>query len=148
LLVAQGGGDLGRRLLQSLDALLRDGYAGALAIDSDTPTLPTEFLRRAVRLVATPDVDVVLGPCDDGGYYLIGMRRLWPTLFEAMPWSTARVLPETIQRAEAQGLGVARLPSWFDVDTPEDFERLSQSLAQADGETPVHTRRFLAGRGR
>ena len=147
-LIGQGDGDLGRRLLRSIGALLGDGYAGALAIDSDTPSLPTGFLQQAVDLVATPGIDVVLGPCDDGGYYLIGMRQVWPTLFEAMPWSTAHVLPETVRRAEAQGLRVASLPTWFDVDTPEDLERLTASLEAADSDTAYHTRRFLEERGR
>jgi len=147
-LIAQGGGDLGSRLLRSLDGLLCEGYAAAVAIDSDTPTLPTDFLRQALDLVATPTIDVVLGPCDDGGYYLIGMRRAWPALFERMPWSTADVLPETIRRAEAKGLRVGCLPTWFDVDTPGDLARLMASLAETDGQAPWHTRRFFMGRRR
>ena len=147
-LVGQGDGDLGRRLLTSIGGLLGDGYTGALAIDSDTPSLPIAFLERAVDLVTTPDIDVVLGPCDDGGYYLIGMRRVWPTLFEAIPWSTAHVLTETARRAEAEGLRVACLPTWFDVDTPEDLERLTASLAAPDSNTAYHTRRFLERRAR
>lgn len=147
-LIAQGAGDLGSRLFNSLNGLLCQGYAAAVAVDSDTPTLPTDFLRQAVDLVATPTIDIVLGPCDDGGYYLIGMRRAWPALFEDMPWSTPEVLPETIRRAEAKGLRVCCLPTWFDVDTPGDLERLIASLAETDGEAPWHTRRFLTGRGR
>src|SRR6266404_5521277 len=72
-LVEQRGNDLGDRLLNSLDELLGRGHIGAIAIDSDTPTLPTEFLRQAIDLVVEPEIDVVLGPSDDGGYYLIGM---------------------------------------------------------------------------
>jgi rSAM/selenodomain-associated transferase 1 len=145
-LVAQRGDDLGGRLLNGLDELLRDGYAAALAIDSDTPTLPTEFLRQAVELVVKPEIDLVLGPSDDGGYYLIGMRRVWPFLFDGMPWSTAGVLSETIRRAEAHELRVACLPSWFDVDTPEDLDRLIASFAEASAQAPSHTRRFLERR--
>jgi hypothetical protein len=147
-LVAQRGEDLGSRLLNSLDELLRTGYVGALAIDSDTPTLPTEFLRQAIDLVVTPGIDVVMGPTDDGGYYLIGMRAVWPGLFDAMPWSTADVGPETIRRAEAQRLRVACLPPWFDVDTGEDLDRLMASFVDAGGEAPHHTRRFLERRRR
>lgn len=147
-LVAQRGDDLGGRLLNSLDELLRDGYAAALAVDSDTPTLPTEFLRQAVDLVVRPEIDLVLGPSDDGGYYLIGMRRVWPFLFDGMPWSTAGVLSETIRRAEAHELRVACLPSWFDVDTPEDLDRLIASFADVNAQAPSHTRRFLERRTR
>src|SRR5712691_5427748 len=82
-LVEQRGSDLGSRLLNCLDELLRSGHIGAIAIDSDTPTLPTGFLRQAIDLVLEPEIDLVLGPSDDGGYYLIGMRKVWPDLFEA-----------------------------------------------------------------
>jgi hypothetical protein len=146
-LIAQRGADLGRRLLNTLSALLADGYRGAVAIDSDTPTLPSAFLLGAIDLVVDPTIDLVLGPSDDGGYYLIGMSRPRPALFEGMPWSTAEVLPETIRRAEAAGLKVACLPPWFDVDTPDDLERLRASLAAAAAGTAQHTRRFLAARG-
>lgn len=147
-LLAQRGADLGRRLLNGLDDLLSGGHIGALMIDSDTPTLPTEFLRQAIDVVLEPDVDVVLGPTDDGGYYLIGMRKVWPALFDAMPWSTSDVFPETIRRAEAHGLRVACLSSWFDVDTAPDLERLMVSFAHGHAEGPGHTRRFLEGRAR
>jgi rSAM/selenodomain-associated transferase 1 len=145
-LIAQRGPDLGSRLLNVLSTLLANGYRGAVAIDSDTPTLPSEFLLQAVDLVADPTTDLVLGPTDDGGYYLIGMSRPWPALFENMPWSTADVLPETIRRAEATGLRVACLPSWFDVDIPGDLERLRASLTAARGEAARHTRQFLTAR--
>lgn len=147
-LLAQRGDDLGSRLLNGLDDLLRGGHAGALAIDSDTPTLPTDFLRQAIDLVVTPGIDVVLGPTEDGGYYLIGMRTVWPSLFAAMPWSTAEVFPETIRRAEAHGLRVACLPSWFDVDTGDDLDRLVALVRRGDADDAHHTRLFLERWGR
>jgi rSAM/selenodomain-associated transferase 1 len=143
-LVAQRGDDLGARMRHGLDASLRGGCAGALVIGTDAPTLPAAFLQEAVELVVRPEIDVVLGPSDDGGYYLIGMRRVWPVLFDAMPWSTAHVLPETLRRAATHGLRVACLPSWFDVDTPEDLDRLIASLADASAGPAPHTRRFVA----
>lgn len=90
LLVPQRGDDLGARLAGTFEALFAQGYVGALAIDSDTPTLPTGLLQEAVNLLAGPPVDVVLGPCEDGGYYLIGLRRLHRELFEGIAWSTDR----------------------------------------------------------
>ncbi len=142
-LVAQRGDDLGSRLLNTLDDLLRDGYVAALAVDSDTPTLPATFLRQAVDLVVTPDVDVVLGPTEDGGYYLIGMRTANASLFTAMPWSTAEVFPETMRRSEEARLRVACLPSWFDVDTGDDLARLVDVVRRGDGRDAHHTRTFL-----
>jgi len=147
-LLAQRGADLGSRLLNGLDELLHEGYVAALAIDSDTPTLPTDYLRQALELVVKPDVDLVLGPSDDGGYYLIGMRTAWPVLFEAMPWSTAKVLPETVRRAHAHGLKVRCLPAWFDVDNVHDLDRLMTSFSRGAAEGSSHTRRFLEAHAR
>jgi hypothetical protein len=145
-LIPQRGGDLGSRLLNTLDVLLQDGHTAAVAIDSDTPNLPTAFLGQAVDIFTSSPTDVVLGPSDDGGYYLIGLRHAWPALFERMPWSTADVLAETTRRAESAGLRVVCLPPWFDVDTPQDLERLIAALGGNDDEAPSHTRQFLRRR--
>jgi len=102
--IAQQGPDLGERLIHSLEYFLNLGCTGVMAIDSDTPTLPTHCLQQAVALLAQPNVDVVLGPSDDGGYYLIGLRAMQRDLFIDMPWSTSAVLSETVRRAEALGL--------------------------------------------
>lgn len=146
VLVPQLGADLGARLASSFHQLFAKGYGGVFAIDSDTPTLPVGFLEQALDLIAKPDVDVVVGPCDDGGYYLIGLRQLHQELFEGIPWSTAQVMPETIRRAEAKGLTIACLPPWFDVDTPDDLERLKASLLRTGRREPRHTRRFFMER--
>jgi len=73
----------------------------------------------------------VLGPAEDGGYYLIGLGRRAPELFADMPWSTDGVVPETLRRAERLGLDTHLLPQWWDVDTPEDFARLRSSVLDA-----------------
>ncbi|MFQ5881480.1 MAG: TIGR04282 family arsenosugar biosynthesis glycosyltransferase [Candidatus Methylomirabilales bacterium] len=146
VLVLQRGTDLGTRLANSFDQLFAKGYGGALVIDTDTPTLPAGFLQQALDLIATQQIDVVLGPSEDGGYYLIGLRTLHRELFEEMAWSTAQVLPETIRRAEAKGLKIACLPPWFDIDTPDDLERLKVSLVRMEGIAPSHTRRFFMER--
>ena len=147
-LVPQRGPDLGARLANAFADFLGNGCDAALAIDSDTPTLPRAFLEQALALMRTPSVDVVLGPSEDGGYYLIGLRALHRELFEDIAWSTSQVLPETIKRAGRLGLRVARLPEWYDVDTPGDLERLRAALAATNGIEPFHTRRFFMERGR
>lgn len=142
-LVAQQGPDLGARLYTTLSSLLTAGYHSAIAVDSDTPTLPAEFLQQAVDLLVHPRPDIVLGPTEDGGYYLIGVRAAHRELFERMPWSTAEVLDITLRRAANAGLETACLSSWFDVDTPEDLERLRASLAGASP-TASQTAEWLA----
>lgn len=148
VLLPQRGADLGARLANGLAELVARGHVGAIAIDSDTPTLPTAFVQRGVDLLARAAADVVIGPSDDGGYYLIGVRAPQPSLFDAMPWSTPAVLPETLRRARAAGLRTACLPEWFDVDTPADLARLEASLAHSGTARPKQTARFFAARER
>lgn len=147
-LLPQRGPELGARLANGVADLLGRGHAGAILIDSDTPTLPTAFLQQGVELLTRRQADVVVGPCDDGGYYLIGVSAPRPELFEDMPWSTPAVLPETLRRARASGLRMVCLPEWFDVDTAADLERLRTSLLEPGPAVAVQTRYFFAGRGR
>ena len=141
-LLQQRGDDLTARLLSILERLFAGGCEAAIMIDSDTPTLPVEFLERAVTLVASGEHDLVLGPSDDGGYYLIGLREPRPILFEDVPWSTADVLAVTLARARGLGLRVRLLPAWFDVDTEADLHRLRDELA-AGGIGPTRTAAFV-----
>jgi hypothetical protein len=147
-LVPQREGNLGARLVELFRQLLARGTEGVLVIDSDTPTLPPEFLRRAVDAIGDPRRDLVLGPSADGGYYLIGLRACRPELFEDMPWSTSEVLAETLARAGRLGLRVAMLPEWFDVDSGADLARLDASLADANDSIARHTRGVLGARER
>lgn len=141
-LIAQHGIDLGARMRSTLATLLATGHRAAIAIGTDTPTLPTAVLQHAVDRLTSQDVDVVLGPADDGGYYLIGVRADHPMLFDDMPWSTSTVLEITVRRARAAGLRTVCVNRWFDVDTPEDLTRLRAALAESQDVAPA-TRRFL-----
>lgn len=127
-LVPQRGPDLGARLHALLAELLAAGHPGAIALDSDSPTLPMSYVVRAAEVLALGEADVVVGPCDDGGYYLIGVLQPHPELFEDMPWSTDRVLPSTLARVRGSGLRLQLLPPWFDVDTEADLARLQAAL--------------------
>lgn len=91
---------------------------------ADTPDLDLAMVRAAIAALAAHDV--VIGPADDGGYYLIGMQTARPELFVDMPWSTEAVFPETIRRCDALGLNVAQLPMLTDCDRPEDLARWPQ----------------------
>ena len=143
-LLPQVGDGLSMRLTCLFQRLLDMGHDGVIATDSDSPTLPTAHLQRAVDRLTTPDTDVVVGPSDDGGYYLIGLRQLHSALFDAMPWSTPRVYDETLRRAAALDVRVTALPGWYDVDTPLEFERLHAEINELDAGAPRHTRRFFA----
>ena len=145
-LLPQRGDDLTARLVSILGRLLAGGCEAAIMIDSDTPTLPVERLESAVTLAGSGEHDLVLGPSEDGGYYLIGLRRLRTELFEGMPWSTPAVFEETLRRADVLGLRTAQLPPWYDVDTAVDLERLTAELAEGQGGGARYTRKFILGR--
>lgn len=123
---AQVGADLGARLSRAFDDAFRSGARRVVVVGSDHPSLPPSHLRRIVDRLESRDV--VIGPSEDGGYYAVGIRRDgWPAakaLFLAIPWSTPDVLGETLDRARAAGIDVELAPTWYDVDTPEDLERL------------------------
>jgi rSAM/selenodomain-associated transferase 1 len=136
------GFDIGACLQQALGHILEQGYRKALAIASDGPSLPAAILRQAVTVL--DDADLVLGPGEDGGYYLVGMKRPYWEIFEQVHWSTDRVLRQTLERAADLDLRVCLLPPWYDVDTPDDLLRLQADLHRLDGESLANTRAILA----
>ena len=142
--VPQVGADLGERLDNVLAHCLQKGYRQAVVMDSDSPTLPVTYLSQAFQKLDDPTVDVVLGPCDDGGYYLIGLKSPCSALFREIVMSTSTVVTETLERAQEQGLRVVCLPRWYDVDTYEDLERLIEELLSQPDHLAQHTRTFLS----
>jgi rSAM/selenodomain-associated transferase 1 len=145
-LIPQEGADLGERLDRVLTELLVEGYTGAIAVGTDSPTLPTAYIRLACDALREGTADAVLGPAEDGGYYLIGLGAPAPALFKDMPWSTEAVARETLTRARQLGLRVALLPTWFDVDRGEDLARL-RAPGPSEAFRPQRTLAFLRGRG-
>jgi hypothetical protein len=141
-LVPQRGADLGERLSNILTDLLDLGHIAALAVDSDSPTLPMAYVAEAAQLLSGAKCDVVLGPCEDGGYYLVGLRCPQPALFEGIPWSTDAVFAMTLDKARAGGLSVHVLPQWFDVDTEADLRRLHADMT-AGTHGPPRTYAFV-----
>ncbi len=140
-LILQQGDELGERLDQVVTHYLSNGYDNVVAVDSDSPTLPAAVLGQAFSSLDT--TDVVLGPCDDGGYYLIGLKRPNPRLFREVIMSTPTVLTNTIRIAKQAGLEVTLLQSWYDVDTAEELERLRVELPTLPESRAAHTHRVL-----
>ena len=142
--IPQGVGDLGKRLAGISSIVFSHGYRKVIMLASDTPHLPLDYIRMAFRQL--DDTDVILGPCDDGGYYLIGLRFPAPVVFEGIPWSTSRVLDLTIERAREAGMTCELVPSCYDIDTWQDVERLMHDIqVQAHGDTSrcPHTKKVL-----
>jgi rSAM/selenodomain-associated transferase 1 len=157
-LVPQRGDAFGERLLFAMQDLLQIGFASACLINSDSPTVPQRAFSQAARLLSQPGERIVLGPSCDGGYYLIGMKRLYRRLFEEIDWSTDRVFAQTMARAAEIGIEVELLPKWYDVDDRATLRRLCDELLRGEGISGAYpapaTHSFLAeliareGRGR
>jgi hypothetical protein len=143
----QSEGDLGARLEHFLAHHFDAGATKVVALGADSPTLPIAYVEKAFTLLDS--VDVVLGPATDGGYYLLGARRL-PPVFADIPWSSATVLRETIARLRDSSWKVALLTPWYDVDTPESWAMLKGHVAamRRAGSDPglAWTEPFLAER--
>lgn len=139
----QAGANLGERLDRLLTTALNAGARKAVVMGSDSPSLPAAYIAQA--FIALDAHDVVLGPCDDGGYYLIGLTRPQPRLLREVQMSTPFVLRDTLALSAALGLRTALLPPWYDIDTVAELNRLRAELAEAPPITALHTRRFLDG---
>lgn len=133
-LIAQRGDGFGERLFHAAEDILSCGFGAVCLIDSDSPTMPPDALRAAVRELARPGDRIVLGPSADGGYYLIGLKRAEPRVFQRITWSTEKVYAETLERVREAGLDCIELPTWYDVDDAQSLAVLERELLQ--GERP------------
>jgi rSAM/selenodomain-associated transferase 1 len=120
-LFAQKGKDLGERLINIFLENLTCGYDAVSIIDSDSPDLHKSVVLESFRILLSNRSDVVFGPCQDGGYYLVGMRKPHPELFKDIPWSTETVLRATLEKAKKIGIKTELLSSWNDLDTFQDL---------------------------
>jgi rSAM/selenodomain-associated transferase 1 len=119
-------GDLGQRMQGAFEEVFATGCESCCIIGSDAPDLPLSYIQEAYQLLSMQYTDVVLGPSKDGGYYLLGMKQLWPQLFTNIPWSSTEVLQQSLVAARKSGLTVALLPEWRDIDTVEDLQAFQE----------------------
>jgi rSAM/selenodomain-associated transferase 1 len=122
--------NFGDCLFTAIDRVLARGHAGAVVLNSDSPTLPTALLVEATRMLAQPGDRAVLGPARDGGYYLLGLKAPHHRLFEDVAWSTEEVARQTRERAAEIGLEVHLLPEWYDVDDVASLQMLRGELIE------------------
>ena len=138
----QEGQDLGERMQNAFASRFAEGYGKVVIIGADSPSLPTKYIHQAFA----SNRDVVLGPSVDGGYYLIGMCGNVVDLFEGVAWGGNTVLEQTRGRLERSGASLELLPTWYDVDRPEDLKFLKTHLelmAFANHGEGKSTREFL-----
>ncbi len=122
----QCAGDLGQRMRHFFEQALAAGADRVVLIGADSPTLPAVYLDEAFQRLA--DFPVVLGPSDDGGYYLIGLSRAPPDIFQNIAWGTPAVWRQTVARLRTAGERYHTLPPWYDIDTIDDLSRLRSEL--------------------
>lgn len=134
-LLPQGAGNLGTRLERFFNWAFGGGATRAAVVGADSPTLPIEYVRLAFERLG--EFPVVLGPADDGGYYLVAARPPTPPIFDEIEWGSPQVWPQTMARLKAAQIPCGILPLWYDVDTPADLVRLAEELARFE---PPHCR--------
>ena len=145
-LLPQRGDEFGERLAFAAEDLFRIGFVSVCLIDSDSPTVSPKIYAEAAKLLSIQNDRVVLGPAEDGGYYLIGVNKHHPQLFEEIDWSTERVLDQTIERATDLNLAVELLPACYDVDDRITLRRLCDELLDEKSRSidiAPATRKFL-----
>ncbi|MAM70491.1 MAG: flagellar biosynthesis protein FlgB [Gammaproteobacteria bacterium] len=119
----QSGGNLGDKMLHAARTVLKQAGT-VIIIGSDCPDLDEEYLHAALMVLQDKHTDLVLGPAEDGGYVLIGMKQAHPEVFQDIDWGTAVVLQQTLARIEGAGLAQQCLSPLRDVDTREDLASL------------------------
>lgn len=135
----QNGNNLGERMTNAFETAFSEGISACCIIGSDSPDLPLELIVQAFDQLACTETDVVYGPAEDGGYYLLGMKQLWRRLFEEILWSSPSVINTTLDRIDELKLHGTSLPVWYDIDTISELQRLTDST----GSSAPLTRRAL-----
>lgn len=120
LVLVQHGNDLGARMLNSFSDQFKIGYSRLIIIGTDCPGLNSELLLNAFN--ALEGHDIVIGPAADGGYYLLGMSKLYPELFEGVEWSTSEVYGQTVDIISKLGLSFSLMPVLRDLDNENDLK--------------------------
>lgn len=120
--------NFGDCLACAIAQLLERGHRGAVVLNSDSPTLPRSLLVETAQVLARPGDRAVLGPANDGGYYLLGLKAMHRRLFQGIAWSTEHVARQTLERAAELGLPVHVLPEWYDVDDVRALKMLYGEL--------------------
>jgi uncharacterized protein len=144
--MSQADGDLGERMRAAMEALFREGATAVALIGSDLPHIDSAVVGEAFGVLAADHDALVLGPASDGGYYLIGARRV-PDVFRDIAWGSNRVLTSTVRAACARGFRVYRLPAMSDVDTVDDLRTavLSGRAPRVRAWVEAHVPYLIAG---
>ena len=134
IVVAQKGDGLAAGLTSVFAHFTRDHPRRIIAFNSDSPHLPQYVLQDAFEKLASHDI--VVGPTHDGGYYLVGAKACYPTLFAGDGMGTSSALERLLSHAQSLGLSVDLAPPFYDVDVVDDLTRLAEELREAPAKAP------------
>jgi uncharacterized protein len=126
--IEQQGQTLGERLISAVAHAYDMGFGPIIVLGADSPTLPPAIIEKAAETLSVGRVDVVLGPTADGGYYLVGLRKPEPQIFQNIVWSSPYTCEQTARNIRQLNLRLLMLDEWYDVDTFADLKRLSDEL--------------------
>lgn len=126
-LIEQQGETLGDRMLSAFKFVFDQGSDAVVLIGTDSPTFPSDHIELAFEFLEI-ETDVVLGKTEDGGFYLIGLRKLDTRIFENVSWSSRQTFEQVWENIMDSDLHLREVPSWYDVDQPEDLQKLKEEL--------------------
>jgi len=138
--IEQKGVNLGDKMFHVFEFALSQNSDAVVMIGTDSPTFPAQFITQGFEMLS--ETDAVLGETTDGGFYLIGLRKLKKEIFETVEWSSPKTFEQTAKNVENLNLKLSLLPNWYDVDTPDDLKRLKKDLSKNPNIAPK-TFRFL-----
>ena len=128
-LISQKGNNLGERMYKAIQWLFDNGYQKASLIGTDSPDLPLAFIKDAFQKLDS--YKLVIGPSEDGGYYLIGMKNPFDMLFKNIEWGSDKVLKYTVSKAHSAGISYFLLPEWYDIDDLRSLSRWKLEIKES-----------------
>lgn len=126
--IRQTGTDLGERMHNALRFAFEQNFSPLVVIGTDSPTLPSEYIKVAIKILQEKLTDAVIGETEDGGFYLLGLNQPNQQIFQNVRWSSPETLLQTVRNIKQLNLHLTTLPVWYDVDTPEDLRRLKTEI--------------------
>jgi hypothetical protein len=126
--VRQTGADLGERMHNALRFAFEQNFSPLVVIGTDSPTLPSEYIKVAIKILQEKLTDAVIGETEDGGFYLVGLNQPNQQIFQNVRWSSPETFLQTVRNIKQLNLHFTTLPVWYDVDTPEDLRRLKTEI--------------------
>ncbi|MBI5055680.1 MAG: TIGR04282 family arsenosugar biosynthesis glycosyltransferase [Nitrospirae bacterium] len=133
---SQCGADLGERIVNAFKDHFKKGFSEIVLIGSDSPTIPMNYIRKAFTSLGKNDF--VLGPCCDGGLYLIGAKKkIVPEIFNNIQWDSSKVLNQTLDNIGPLDIKLSLLPFWYDVDTIAELTFMKKHLKYLNRKLPL-----------